>query len=120
MLPTFEQYESGRIGHALHFAAAGYSPDHIWPARASDGVIPGHPLRAGARLRLTAQARDRLLGAPGRTPHDRALVECMATEGLIVDDFTDPDAGDLLRQPQDPRIVLSITSIRRTDLEVLA
>lgn len=119
MLPTFEQYDSGYIGHALQLAAAGYSNQWIPPARDSDGKTPGHPLRAGTRLRLRSDARTRLIQQAQLTYHDRVLLDCLTTYGAIVCDYTDPEQGDLLRQPMDNRINVTVELTRR-DFDILA
>jgi hypothetical protein len=116
MIPRVEEYEAGFIGHALHYVCAGYSPAFIPPAAGSDGDVSGHPIRAGARLRLTDAAIRRL--APN-TMHDRVLIDCLSTFGAIADDKTDPKAGDMIRQPMDPRLDITL-ELRRTDFEVLA
>jgi hypothetical protein len=84
-------------------------------ARKTDGTIPGHPLRAGERLRLRA---DRTPTTSSR--EEEALVQAMLSYGLIVTDRTSPDAGHNIRLPSDPTLSIDLTSqLRLTDFEVL-
>ena len=120
MVPSIEALDAGAGGvqHALHFVVSGgYSSEpSIPPARKSDGTRPGHPLRAGARLRLTAEAFDRL-SADVHGPHDAALLWALHVYGAIVNDRT-ADVGHLIRLPDDPRLDIRL-GLRLTDLEVL-
>lgn len=120
MLPRIEEYEAGGIPHALHFVACGYAKDEfVSPARGTDGDVVGHPLRCGARLRLTEDAFYSLMPM-AKTQHDRVFLTCAREFGFICTDRTtdDPLVGDSIRQPQDPRLNLTVT-MRRRHLEIL-
>ena len=122
LIPSIEALDAGAGGvqHALHLVVSGgYSSDgYVSPARKSDGTRPGHPLRAGARLRLSATAADRLYElAPGA--HNAAVIWAMTVYGVIVNDRT-ADVGHLIRLPGDPRLQVTLQDhLRLTDLEVL-
>jgi hypothetical protein len=109
---------AGGVRHALHFVVSGgYSSEpYIAPARKSDGLRKGHPLRAGARMRLTADAYERMSSGAEST-HDAALLWAMYVYGVIVNDRT-ADVGHTLRLPDDPRLDVTIAP-RLTDFEVL-
>lgn len=116
MLPTIEQYERLDIGHALHLVLAGYSnaaPTGF--SRGSDGTVPDHPLRNGARLRLTDEAYMRI---QPQTRHDRALLFALYTYGVVVTDRTSPTVNHNIRQPMDRRLNVTVTP-NLTDFEVL-
>lgn len=118
MLPTFEQYESGNIDHAIPFVANRYAPEVTGLARGTDGLYPDSPLRAGERLRLTEEAGVRLLGM-NLSHHDVVLLKALRRHGMILTDRTGPDVPHSIRQAQDPRISVTL-QIRLTDFEVLA
>lgn len=122
MVPSIEALDAGAGGvrHALHFiVSGGYSNEApIPPARKTDGEVANHPLRAGARLRLTEAAYQRLRQI-AQTPHDHALMWAMRHHGLIVNDRTRD--GHAVRLPRDPRLSVTLSRrLRLTDLEVLA
>lgn len=122
MVPSIEALDAGAGGlrHALHFiVSGGYSNEApIWPARKTDGTLTGHPLRAGARLRLRADAYERW-SREVQGPHDAALLWAMSVYGLIVNDRTRD--GHAVRLPRDPRLNVSLSRrLRLTDFEVLA
>lgn len=108
---------AGGVRHALHFVVSnGYSNEPpIPPARKTDGLVKGHPLRAGARLRLTPEAFDRLT-AQAETAHDAAILWALHIYGAIVNDRT--MNGHACRLPADPRLTVTV-SPRLTDFEVL-
>lgn len=123
MVPSIEALDAGAGGvqHALHFiVSGGYSNEApIWPARKTDGEVPGHPLRAGARLRLTEAAYQRLLTI-AQTPHDLAILWALRHYGLIVNDRTAP-VGHAVRLPRDPRLSVTLSRLLKlTHFEVLA
>lgn len=107
---------AGGVQHALHFVVDnGYSSEpFIPPARKSDGERIGHPLRAGARLRLTEQSWLRLQGE-ATSPAAAAVVWALAIYGAIVNDRTS-DVGHSMRLPSGTELNLSL---RLTDFEVL-
>lgn len=119
MVPRMADLDAGAGGvrHALHFVVSnGYSSDpYIPPARKTDGLVKDHPLRAGARLRLTAAAAERLM-AEAETLHDDAIVWAMRVFGVIVNDRT--ANGHATRLPADPRLSVTVQP-RLTDFEVL-
>lgn len=120
MVPKLAELDAGEGGvqHALHFVVSGgYSNEpHIPPARKSDGTRPGHPLRAGARMRLTEAAYYQL-SARAQTAHDRAVLWALFHYGVIVNDRTAP-VGHAIRIGADPAIRLTV-QLRLTDFEVL-
>lgn len=118
MIPKIEEYETGKIEHALHFIAAEYSPDGLVPpARGTDGDVPGHPLRAGERLRLRSDRVAAVLG-DNPTKHDEALVYALINYGYILTDRTAIEVPHSMRQPQDPRLNVTI-DLRLNDFEVV-
>lgn len=108
----------GGVQHALHFiVSGGYSSDpFIAPARKTDGTRTGHPLRAGARLRLTEAAYYQL-SARARTTHDRAVLWALLHYGVIVNDRTAP-VGHAMRFPASPDLDLTL-QLRLIDFEVI-
>jgi hypothetical protein len=119
MVPRIADLDAGAGGvrHALHLVVSGgYSSDpFIPPARKTDGIVRGHPLRAGARLRLTVDAYDRL-SVQAKTPHDAAVLWAQRHYGVIVNDRT--LNGHACRLPADPRLNVTVAE-RLTDFEVL-
>lgn len=121
MIPKPEQLIFGRnLGHALHFCAAGYSPDKpvgiATIMNKTDGLIIGHPLRAGERLRLKW---DRV--PPVKNAAEKAIVDTLLTHGVILTDRTDHDPlgpGHSIRLPADSRISIDL-DLRITDFEVI-
>jgi|JI10StandDraft_1071094.scaffolds.fasta_scaffold21361_17 hypothetical protein len=120
MLPTFEQYESGDLGHALHLSLAGYAKEApVGFSRGHDGEIQNHPLRNGERLRLTEAALLKITSQQlTLTAQDRVLLHALYTYGVVLTDRTSQTVDHTLRQPMDPRIVLNVI-LRLTDFEVL-
>lgn len=123
MVPSIEALDAGAGGvqHALHFVVGGGYSDEppTGPARKTDGEVPGHPLRAGERLTLTAEAHARFMDE-ATTAHDLALVWAMNVYGLIVNDRT-ANVGHAVRLPADPRLNVTLhRRIRLTDLQVRA
>jgi hypothetical protein len=118
MVPHPDQLAAGAgaVQHALHFVVDnGYSSEpYIAPARKSDGLRAGHPLRAGARLRLSEASWLRLQGQAD-TPEAAAVVWALAVYGAIVNDRTS-DVGHNLRLPSGVTLDLDM---RLTDFEVL-
>lgn len=121
MVPDPSRLEVGKeITHSLHFCSAGYAPEKVGIATKFDGEHPGHPLRAGERLRLRA---DRIPVC--KNPAEIALVNAMLKKGLILTDRTDyrPEseggASHSIRLPADPRVLISL-DLKITDFEVLA
>lgn len=108
---------AGGVQHALHFVVSnGYSNEPpIPPARKTDGLVKGHPLRAGARLRLSEAAYYQL-SAMAQTPHDAALVWALRYFGAIVNDRTQD--GHSLRLPASPDLKLTV-QLRLIDFEVV-
>jgi len=120
MVPSIEALDAGAGGvqHALHFVVSGgYSSEpFVSPARKTDGTRPGHPLRAGARLRLTPWAHERL-SATANGPHDAAILSALRDYGAIVNDRT-ADVGHSLRLPDDPRLDVTV-EMQLTDFQVV-
>jgi hypothetical protein len=108
---------AGAVQHALHFVVDnGYSSEpFIPPARKSDGLRVGHPLRAGARLRLTEEAFFRLTLEAAGNPAALAVLWALWIYGCIVNDRTS-DVGHSLRLPSGTELNLNL---RLTDFEVL-
>lgn len=106
----------GGVQHALHFVVdGGYSSEpFIAPARKTDGERVAHPLRAGARLRLSDAALLRLQ-AEADTPQAHAVIWALSVYGAIVNDRTS-DVGHSMRLPAG--VTLDLT-LRLTDFEVL-
>lgn len=120
MTPRIEDLNNGEQGvqHALHFiVSGGYSTEpFIPPAVKTDGTKPGHPLRAGARMRLTEAAYYQL-SARAKTAHDRAVLWAVRNYGVIVNDRTAP-VGHAMRFPASPDLNLTL-QLRLTDFEVV-
>lgn len=108
---------AGGVQHALHFVVSdGYSNEPpIPPARKTDGLVKGHPLRAGARLRLS-EAAFYQLSAMADTTHDQALVWALRHYGAIVNDRT--ANGHALRLPASPELKVTV-QLRLIDFEVV-
>lgn len=121
MTPTFEEFQAGRIGHAIQFCATHYQPRRtVGMARGSDGLTPSSPLVAGMVLRLTQRRYEQLCELWKHRPHILVLLRCLRDYGMVVADRTDPNAGHLLRIAQDPRIDLAELQLVITDYEVMA
>lgn len=120
MVPRIADLDVGEGGvqHALHFiVSGGYSNEPpIPPARKTDGLVKGHPLRAGARLRLTEAAYIQLK-ARAQTAHDRAVVWALRHYGVIVNDRTAP-VGHAIRFGASPDLRLTL-QLRLIDFELV-
>ena len=120
MTPRVEDLNAGEGGvqHALHFiVSGGYSSEPpIAPARKTDGTRPGHPLRAGARLRLTEAAYYQLM-ARAKTAHDRAVIWALRHYGAIVNDRTAP-VGHAIRFGASPDLNLTL-QLKLIDFELV-
>lgn len=119
MVPHPDQLAGGAGGvqRALHFVVdGGYSSEpFIPPARKSDGErTDGHPLRAGARLRLTDEAYFRLSWHTTDAAA-QAVLWALWIYGAIVNDRTS-DVGHNLRLPAGVTLDLNM---RLIDFEVL-
>lgn len=107
------------INHSLHFCSAGYAPQKVGIATKFDGEHPGHPLRAGERLRLRA---DRIPIC--KTIQEFTLVNTMLRYGLILTDRTDyrPEsqggASHSIRLPADSRVSINL-DLSITDFEII-
>lgn len=114
-----EEFARGHIDHALWFVADRYSDREVrWPARATDGLYPDHPLVAGMRLCLRPDWQ------PTRalTADERTLVGAMRADtgrGLIVSDRTHPDHGSTIRHAMDPRVRIGDLGLRLSDFLIL-
>lgn len=120
MVPKPEDLIAGkRIAHSLHFVSAGYAPEKTGIATKFDGEHPGHPLRAGERLRLRTDSIPICKNIAEIT-----LVNTMLKEGLILTDRTDyrpqaeGGASHAIRLPADPRVTINL-DLNITDFEVL-
>lgn len=104
---------------SIHFVSAGYAPEKVGIATKFDGEHPGHPLRAGERLRLRADSIPICKNIAEIT-----LVNTMLKEGLILTDRTDyrpqaeGGASHAIRLPADPRVLIDL-DLKITDFEVL-
>lgn len=105
MLPRPEEFARGHITHALQLAVAGYSPDRpVGYARATDGTVKGHPLRAGQRLRLRHERMLELLDEHEGRRDVATLLVALWEHGCVVCDRTTPSAGHSLRMPQTTQV----------------
>lgn len=96
MIVRWEEVAAGRIDHAIFVTTPGMA-EREWTgfARATDGHLPGFPLRAGERLRLKPEVRERIVATYGPR-HPRSVVAvAMATYGIFIGDTTyrGPNAG---------------------------
>lgn len=67
------------LGHAVFGMLPNYNPAKTGPAQASDGTMPGHPVRAGERLRLPwSRAREFKAGTLSRV-----LANTLAVHGWV-------------------------------------
>lgn len=109
---------SGGIARALNLSVAGnYARSSVSWLLKSDGTLADsqHPLRAGERLRLTAEAYQRLTGL-AQTPDDWAYLWALRHFGVIVNDKTSAIAGHAIRGP----VGLKVTfDLKITDFEVV-
>ena len=93
LVPTYEQLMDGYVGHALAFACAGvgptgaqdgYSSDPpVGYARATDGRIPDHPIRAGEIIQL-----DPDLAPEPRNRQEQTFLETLTEFGGVNTDIT--------------------------------
>lgn len=89
--------EMAGVQSALNFVVGGgYSRETVSWVNKSDGGLAVHPLRAGERLRLTAEAFDRRM-AEATTAAMRGLVWRLRHRGAIVNDKTAKDVGHSIR-----------------------
>lgn len=85
------------VQSALNFVVGGgFSRDKVSWVVKSDGGLANHPLRAGERLRLTAEAFERRM-AEATTPAQRGLVWRLRYRGAIVNDKTAATEGHNIR-----------------------
>lgn len=119
MVPRIADLDEGAGGvqHAMHLVVSdGYSNEApIPPARKTDGLVKGHPLRAGARLRLTDAAYMQLM-ARAQTVHDRAVLWALRHYGVIVNDRT--ANGHAIRFGASPDLRLTL-QLRLIDFELV-
>jgi len=117
-VPTIEEYNS-EIRHAFRLSIGGSyaKAPPIGFSRGTDGSVVGHPLRNGARLRMTEEAAQRLLQrATELTNHDLVHILAARRYGFVVMDQCGGDHA--VMQPMDPRLKITI-EYSLTDLEVL-
>lgn len=120
MVPDPLKLSTGKpITHSLHFCSAGYAPEKVGIATKFDGEHPGHPLRAGERLRLKADSIPVC-----KNIQEVNLVNTMLKYGLILTDRTDyrPEAdggaSHSIRLPADSRVTIDL-GLSITDFEVI-
>lgn len=83
LIVKYDEWAAKRIDHALFLVLPNYASARTGPARNFDGDIPGHPLRAGERVRLKKEF-------VGNDPISQAAWEY----GLVVGDRNAHIAGD--------------------------
>lgn len=90
--------EMAGVQSAVNFVVGGgYSTDKVdWVVKSDGGLSRSHPLRAGERLRLTAEAFDRRM-AEATTAAQRGLVWRLRYRGAIVNDKTAATEGHNIR-----------------------
>jgi hypothetical protein len=77
-----DEVAAGEIPHVMAFCSDRISPSHLWPARDSDGVIPGPnamPMGTWIRLKADVDASSFPAGA-------RAVVEALRERGAVLTD----------------------------------
>lgn len=85
-LPVLGQYvlveeaRAGKVDHVLGFCSDRISPQHQWPARASDGLDPS-AMPMGTWLRLRSDVDTSSFG-----PGARAVAEALRTRGTVLID----------------------------------
>ncbi len=109
LVPTVDQLEAGFVGHALAFSCCGYSPNGksdgysndppVGYARATDGRIADHPIRAGELIQL-----DPALAPEPRNRQQQTVIETLIEYGAVNTDMT--SWSHSLRMPYDPRLDL--------------
>lgn len=99
LILRWDEIERGWISHALFLALSAYADDITGPARATDGKVAGHPLRAGESLRLPWHLVDRY--PVGST--EWIIATALAEFGCYVGD-TAPGVG--ITMAQDCRFAL--------------
>lgn len=112
------QAGSGGVNRALNLSVAGnYAKACVPWLSKSDGTLPPsqHPLRSGERLRLTAEAYQRLTGE-ARTVDDFAVLWALRDFGVIVNDKTAAHSH-AIRMPIGCLITVKL---KITDFEVVA
>ncbi len=127
LVVRWDEVAAGRVTHAVHGTLPNYAPEKIAPARGHDGMWPGHPVRAGERLRLKRSAVERF--APGTAA--RIVAEGLWEFGWCHGDKTtkgDPTKGHgSFQVAQDRRFVtgegtvgpMGIMQLRLVDFEVV-
>ncbi len=127
MVVRWEEIAAGRVTHAVHGTLPNYAPEKIAPARGTDGMWPGHPVRSGERLRLKRSAVERF--TPGTAA--RIIAEGLWEFGWCHGDKTtkgDPTKSHgSFQVAQDRRFVtgegavgpMGIMQLRLVDFEVV-
>lgn len=118
-LPYELRAGSGGLRRALNWSVAGnYAKATVpWVSKSDGTLAPSrHPLRAGERLRLTAEAYQRLTGL-ARTVEDFAYLWALRHRGAIVNDKTSATAGHAIRGPFGVQPTITVVV---TDFEVVA
>jgi hypothetical protein len=123
LVPTYEQLaEDGHVGHALAFVCAGVSPSGasdgyssdppVGYARATDGRIKDHPIRAGEVLRLRPDRAPK-----PRNRQEQTVIETLTEYGAVNTDMTSDSHS--IRMPYDARLDLAL-ALTASMFEVVA
>jgi len=106
LVPSVAQLEAGEVNHALAFVCAGLGPTGqsdgyssappVGYARATDGRIPDHPIRAGELIQI-----DPALAPTPRNRQEETILTTLEEHGAVCTDMTDYYAGHCLRMPFD-------------------
>ena len=82
----FDEVANGTLDHAAFFALPKYNPGKTGYARGSDGKDPSHSLRAGERIRLSAEATNRICLERGPRSLEATVAIGLRKHGAIVGD----------------------------------
>lgn len=122
LVPTVAQLEAGFVGHQLAFVCCGYSPNGqsdgyssappVGYARATDGRIKDHPIRAGELLRLRPDRAPK-----PRNRQEQTVIETLIEYGAVNTDMTSDSHS--IRMPYDARLDLAL-ALTASMFEVVA
>lgn len=112
-----EEVVNGEIPHVMAFCSNRISPTWVWPARRSDGVVPGAdamPMGAWIRLKSTV---DPSVFPPGA----RAVVEALRERGAVLTDTCSHSFSLLAENSGDwnDTVMQQLSRLTTSDFEVV-
>jgi hypothetical protein len=112
------EVQAGRIDHVIGACSQANGPEHVWPARRSDGTNPSPSAPpVGARLRLKASVDPNAF-----TGQARVIAQAMATHGVMITDTCNSPlqiVGENVVSGWDDANLTQLKGLRIGDFEVV-